>query len=267
MSRIGDVEARAIGPPVERFRYTSFQPEVFTTTTLVRITDEDGVAGIGAYDSDTYGDWDRAPLETLRTLIPPLIGIDAEDRNRVAAMLSEDGTSPFPPAVRSTVDIALWDLAARRAGEPLRRILGPGRSDALPSYASIPTFDAETDYLSAIEDQVQAGFGAIKVHAWGDPDRDAALLRAIRSAFGSLTVMHDAEGRYDADGALGVARVCAEIGARWFEAPLPDFDLPGYRALRPSRAGRTDPSRRRRGLGPAVVARHPPRSPLGRRPI
>ncbi len=103
---------------------------------------------------------------------------------------------------------------------------------SLPAYASVPTLGHTDAYLDAIEGYAAQGFTAIKVHAWGVPSRDAELLRAVRARFGSLILMHDAEGRYDAEGAALVARACAEVGARWFEAPLPDFDLDGYRHLR-----------------------------------
>jgi L-alanine-DL-glutamate epimerase-like enolase superfamily enzyme len=233
MAEIVRVETRALAPDVDRFRYTALSDEVFTTTTLVRITDIEGETGIGAYDSDSFGEHDRAPIETLRTIVPRLIGLDAEDRDLVAAMLTEDGTSPFPPAVRSTIDIALWDLAARREGRPLREALG-GRPDAtsLPSYASVPLLDDESAYLDSIQRLTEEGYGAVKLHAWGEAERDAALVRSVRATFPDLTLMHDAEGRYDRDGAELVARACADAGARWFEAPLPDFDLDGFRALR-----------------------------------
>jgi L-alanine-DL-glutamate epimerase-like enolase superfamily enzyme len=238
MGEIARVEARALAPDVDRFRYTARSDEVFTTTTLVRITDVDGTTGVGAYDSDSFGDHDRAPIETLRSIVPRLIGLDAEDRDLVAAMLTEDGTSPFPPAVRSTIDIALWDLAARHRNEPLRATLG-GSPDAtsLPSYASVPLLDDETAYRESIERLTEAGYGAVKLHAWGEPGRDAALVASMRATFPGLTLMHDAEGRYDRDGAELVARACADAGARWFEAPLPDFDLEGFRGLRRSVPG------------------------------
>jgi L-alanine-DL-glutamate epimerase-like enolase superfamily enzyme len=233
MVLIAHVEARAVGPDVERFRYTGRSDEVFTTTTLVRITDDTGASGIGAYDSDTFGGHDRAPLETLRTIVPRLIGFDAGDHDRVVALLTEDGTSPFPPAVRSTIDIALWDLTSRRAGVTLREALG-GRAGApgLPAYASVPLLDDEATYLSSVGNLISQGFGAVKLHAWGDPARDASLVARVRTAFPDLVVMHDAEGRYDRAGAELVARACADAGVRWFEAPLPDFDLEGFRALR-----------------------------------
>lgn len=62
MGLIAHVEAHAIAPDVDRFRYTARSDEVFTTTTLLRITDEGGITGIGGYDSDTFGGHDLAPI-------------------------------------------------------------------------------------------------------------------------------------------------------------------------------------------------------------
>jgi L-alanine-DL-glutamate epimerase-like enolase superfamily enzyme len=233
VATIARLEAWALAPDVERFRYTSFSDEVFTTTTLVRITDSAGVTGVGAYDSDTFGMWDRAPIETLRPLLPRLLGRDAEDRDGAYATVSEDGTSPFPPAVRSTIDTALWDLASRSKGLPLRELLAGGpTANSLPGYASVPLLADEAEYDRAVTGFVESGYSSVKLHAWGIPERDAALLNTLRRAFPDLTLMFDAEGRYDLDGARRVGAACDTVGARWFEAPLPDFDLQGYAALR-----------------------------------
>ena len=232
IARIRTIEVRALAPVVERFRYTDREPEVTTTTTLVRIWDGDGIAGVGAYDADSFGDWNRAPLETLRTIAPRLVGMDADDHEAVTAEMDEDGTSPFPPGVRSAVDIALWDLAARRRGESLHRFLGGGAARELPAYASVALMDDDDAYLASLASLIAHGYTAVKLHAWGEPSRDARLLHTVRDAFPELVLMHDAEGRYDRAGARLVAGACAEIGARWFEAPLPDFDLAGYRWLR-----------------------------------
>jgi L-alanine-DL-glutamate epimerase-like enolase superfamily enzyme len=233
MVEITRIEVRAIAPEVDRFRYTARSRDVFTTTTLVRISDGSGAIGVAAYDSDSFGSWDLSPLETLRTIVPRLIGIDAGDRELVRSIVTEDGTSPFAPAARSAIDIALWDLSARRTGHPLREELG-GRADAttLPAYASLALHEDEDAYLGSIAQLVATGFTAVKLHAWGDPERDAGLLHAVRRRFPGLTLMHDAEGRYERAGAETVARACSEVGARWFEAPLPDLDLGGYRWLR-----------------------------------
>jgi len=92
--------------------------------------------------------------------------------------------------------------------------------------------DTAEDYLAVVARAREDGLTAVKVHAWGEPERDIALLERLRAEHPDLTFMHDAEGVYDRRGALRVARALESLSFRWFEAPLPDFDLEGYRDLR-----------------------------------
>src|SRR5262245_66551314 len=103
MATIDRMQVLAVAPDVPTFRHTDHEPPVTTTTTVVRVIDADGAEGVGAYDSDTFGEPDRAPLERLRTVVPRLIGRDAEDREGIAATLTEGGTLPWPPTVASAV--------------------------------------------------------------------------------------------------------------------------------------------------------------------
>jgi len=232
VASIDRVEVLAVAPDVPTFRYTDHEPPVTTTTTVVRVIDADGAEGWGAYDSDTYAEPDRAPLERLRGVVPRLIGREAEDRAGIAALITEGGNLPWPPTVTSAVEIALWDLAARRAEVPLVGFLGAEDPAPLPAYASVELFDTPAEYVEALERWTARGFSAAKIHAWGDPARDVALLEQLHERFPDLVLMHDAEGRYDRRGARRVADAGAAIGLRWLEAPLPDLDLEGYRQLR-----------------------------------
>ena len=73
--------------------------------------------------------------------------------------------------MRSTIDIALWDLASRAAAQPLHVALGGDpRVHVAPLLRIGPLMDDEPAYLEAIDGWVDRGFGAVKLHAWGDPD-------------------------------------------------------------------------------------------------
>ena len=234
MVRIRSIEVRALAPDVERFRYTAFEPEVFTTTTLVRVTDDDGrPAAARTTPTRTATRTARRSRRCARS--SPAWSASTPTTSRPPRPSSPTtGRRRSRPAVRSAIDIAMWDACAKatigpppggtRGGEP------GGRRP--PSYASVALHDDEPAYLEAVAGLVDDGFGAVKLHAWGEPSRDAALIAAVRARFPTLVLMHDAEGRYDRDGADLVARACADAGVRWLEAPLPDFDLEGYRALR-----------------------------------
>jgi L-alanine-DL-glutamate epimerase-like enolase superfamily enzyme len=230
------VEVLALGPDLPRHAYTGHLDAPFTTSTLVRITDADGAVGLGQFDGDSSGAFDLAPLETLRTLAPRLLGRAPDEREVVWDEIRDGGTAPDLPGVRSALDVALWDLAARRAGRPLAELLrdtaASGGRDRLPAYASIPTLADPAAYADAVAGHREEGFRAAKVHAWGEPRRDLEAMRAAREGGGGdVALMYDAEGFLSREDAAWMADALGELGARWFEAPLPDLDVEGYRAL------------------------------------
>ena len=194
----------------------------------------DGAVGLGQFDSDSYGDFDVAPLETLRTIAPRLVGRDPFEREAIWDEIRDHGTAPDMPGVRSALDIATWDLVARRAQRPLHRLLAPeaGGIPALPAYASIPTLSDPQAYADELARLTQEGYTAAKIHAWGEPERDLAALEAARGASETVTLMYDAEGVLERATAIDMVPALDALSIRWFEAPLPDLDLEGYRAVR-----------------------------------
>ena len=92
-------------------------------------------------------------------------------------------------------------------------------------YADIDT------YMTVGAGLVDQGFQAVKFHTWCIPDRDLALAREARRQFPDLALMLDAENNYDLDSAIEVAKVLETLAFTWFEAPLPDWNLTGYRTL------------------------------------
>ena len=235
-SPIDRVEVLALGPDLPRHAYTAHLPAPYTTSTLVRITDADGAQGLGQFDSDSYGAFDLAPLETLRTLAPRLIGGDPLDRVATWDDLRDHGTAPDMPGVRSALDIALWDLVARRTGVPLHELIARRPAGAvperLPAYASLPTLASPAAYAEDVARYRAEGYTAFKIHAWGDAERDLDAIRAAREVAGDgVALIYDAEGCFDRPTAERMMPALGDLGVRWFEAPLPDLDLEGYRRL------------------------------------
>jgi L-alanine-DL-glutamate epimerase-like enolase superfamily enzyme len=213
-------------------RWTEAAPVCNLTTTILRVTDDDGAQGIAGYDSYMPAPSDRSVLEALRSLAPALLGRDSGAREALADDVRVAVVFPQATVPVAMIDTALWDLEARRADAPLSYLLGSARREQIPAYASLTTMATEDEYVATVARACDEGLGAVKVHAWGEPQRDIRLLERLRAEHPDLTIMHDAEGVYDRDGALRVGHALEEIGARWFEAPLPDFDLDGYRGLR-----------------------------------
>jgi L-alanine-DL-glutamate epimerase-like enolase superfamily enzyme len=222
----------AVGPKTERYTWASDMSEQYMTNNIVRIHTRGGLEGIGGAASYTEYAFDRAVAETMRPMLWPLLGASPLDR---AALWDRLWTLniPLAPQAQSAIDIALWDLAAKAAGLPLYRLLGASR-DRIPSYASTPLLPDARAYVDFVDDLRRQGFTAVKFHAWCEIDRDLEMCRAVHERFrgSGMTLMLDVEQRYSRVDALRAARELEAMGFRWFEAPLPDTDLEGYRELR-----------------------------------
>lgn len=231
MADIARIEIMVAGPDVPRTTWASMEPQ-FMALNLVRIWDTDGAEGVGASENYAAGRFDLSTYEAIRALAPRILGKDALDREARWLDL-QTFVLPAAPGAVSAIDIALWDLAARRAELPLYRLLG-GAKAALPAYASTPELEDVPAYLNHVTDLASLGYTAVKFHAWNVPGRDLEMLRAVHREFtgSGLTFMHDAENRYDRLAGLRVARELEEMGFRWFEAPYLDYDIAAYAELR-----------------------------------
>ncbi|MCY4451851.1 MAG: mandelate racemase/muconate lactonizing enzyme family protein [Immundisolibacterales bacterium] len=231
MGRIERVEARCIGPPVERRTWSHDLPPQFMTCIVVRATTEDGRVGVGAVWNATSFEFDRYTAEATRHLLPVLIGKDPLAREEILREI-RPRVFPLPPGAVAAIEVALFDLAGQATGEPLHRLLGATR-DRLPAYASPPMLASVPAYLDFVAECLARGFRAIKFHTWCDPARDLELARAVRREHTGAGVefMLDVENNYTREEAMRAGRELADLGFRWFEAPLPDHDLEGYRAL------------------------------------
>lgn len=135
------------------------------------------------------------------------------------------------------VDIALWDLAAQRAGVPLWRLLG-GTADPVEAYntdggwLNFSVSELARDLASLIDQ----GWRRVKMKV-GKPDwrEDARRVRAVRSQIGDdVTLMCDANQRWDLSTANRIMPVLEEARMDWVEEPLHADDLEGHRRLQRS---------------------------------
>lgn len=229
--RIERVEVRVVAPEVQRYTWSHDLPEQYMTNTIVRVITDEGVEGVGGVSNYTSFQFDRYTAETLRHLVPILIGQDPLKREAIWHSL-RPRVFPLSPGALAVIDIALWDLLGKHAGLPLYQLLG-GARDRILSYASTPMLEDVPAYMRCIEEMLAQGFRAVKFHAWCLPEKDLELCRAARQHFPDekIAFMHDAENNYDRQSSLRVAEELEDLGFTWFEAPLPDYDLDGYREL------------------------------------
>ena len=233
-SRIVAVEIHAVGTESTTARYSGREHAWHVVNNILRITTADGFEGISGVD--TYYDaefGDQALLE-LRSVAADLIALQSLDPVVVGAML-ERSRPELSDEARASIDIALWDLAARRADRPLYQLLGAQR-DSMEPYASLPFYDTLPEYVDAVNEYARLGYRAFKFHVWGSIEEDSPLVALIQQTFADsgYRFMIDLEGAYGIEDAL---RLGEEMDERLFivlEAAIDDQLLAQYAQLRNS---------------------------------
>ena len=101
------VQVYAVGPDTERYTWSLDHTEQFVTSTIVRITTRGGVEGIGgAMSVNEYG-FTSAVAETMRHMLPKLVGAAVSDREALWPVVGMHDI-PLAPQARSAIDIALF---------------------------------------------------------------------------------------------------------------------------------------------------------------
>jgi L-alanine-DL-glutamate epimerase-like enolase superfamily enzyme len=225
--RIDRAEVFVVGPDVERYTWAEGMSDQYMVNVVLRLTASSGLQGVAGAAMITPHGFDRATGESLRTVLPDVMGKGPAEREALWHGMRNLGTPTIPQA-QSLVDIALWDMAARHAKMPLYQLLG-GARDKILSYASTPLLADAEAYVDYVGERYAEGYKAVKFHCWCVPERDLPMCEAVHKKFdGKLALMLDVEQRYDLFGAIRVARRLGEMGFAWFEAPLVDTDIEGY---------------------------------------
>jgi L-alanine-DL-glutamate epimerase-like enolase superfamily enzyme len=148
--------------------------------------------------------------------------------------LHEAGGGGITTIALAGLDLALWDLAGRRAGRPVADLIGR-RAAAQPLYGSGVNLHYSLDELVAQAGRwVDRGLAGAKIKV-GRPDlaEDVDRVAAVREVLGpDRALMVDANQRWDLDRALAAADALRPFGLTWLEEPLRADDTAGYVALR-----------------------------------
>ncbi|MCD0503432.1 mandelate racemase/muconate lactonizing enzyme family protein [Bordetella petrii] len=224
--------------PVERPVRTSFGTMHDRPAVFVRIEDRDGAHGWGEVwcNFPSCGAEHRARL--VDTVLKPLLlgrtfDGPADAFAHLTAMtevlaLQSGEPGPMAQAIAG-VDLALWDLCARRAGEPLWAHLG-GSSDRVEVYAS--GINPDEPEQTVLQKQGE-GYRAFKLKLGFGHERDLRNLRTLRDTLGpGVPLMTDANQGWDAPDAAAMAAAMAELDIAWLEEPLrADRPLAEWQAL------------------------------------
>jgi len=195
---------------------------------IAKVKLADGSQGVGY--TYTGGKGGRAIYEMIvHDLAPALVGKQAGEIEELWNFMNwhihyvgRGGISSFAIAA---VDIALWDLRAKRAEQPLWKVLG-GDGKKVKTYAGLIDLNYSLDQHKEVIDQKLAeGHRGIKIKiGLDDLDADIKRTRAVRDLIPQdVAFMVDANMKWDAETAIEMGKAMFDLDVVWFEEPvLPD---------------------------------------------
>ncbi|MDM0058463.1 mandelate racemase/muconate lactonizing enzyme family protein [Variovorax fucosicus] len=197
---------------------------------LVRLETQDGTVAWG----ESYCVEPQALVAVFRELIAPLaIGKPADSSALLPGMqrtLHNLGRSGPVLHALAGLDIALWDLRAKRAAVPLYQLLGGKRRDKLRVYASLLQYYGDESLLAQVTSRALGeGYTEIKLH-----ERTAEALGAVRRAAGpDVPIMVDTNCAWLPDEAGSAIAAMLPHAPFWIEEPIwPPEDEQALAALK-----------------------------------
>ncbi len=187
---------------------------------LVRVA-SDGVTGWGecVADPDPFYAYETTTTarHILKDFLLPLVQPDSTIGSLRAAFRHVRGHG----MAKATIENALLDLAARRAGVPLHALLGYERKPIM-SGISIGLQDSVEMLVDAVAEAVEAGFHRVKMKI--SHEKDVEWVAAVRRRFPSTKLMVDANGDYGLEDADHLGRLDA-FDLMMIEQPLSYADI------------------------------------------
>jgi D-galactarolactone cycloisomerase len=235
---IDHVEIFAFRVPVAQGRRARYGNQSARTALIVKLLDGDGCWGWGECFTNwpTFGVEHRARIAS--DILTPLVkGFSAGHPEDLSAFLHEqtaimriksNENGPFEQVI-AAFDIALWDLWARRLGEPLHRLLGGAGDGSARIYASGLTSDNIEQSKQWAESR---GVRAYKLKVGFGLHEDKAALDQLIGCIGTARLMVDADQAWDVDAAVEATKMLSAFDVDWLEEPLrADRPLSEWKAL------------------------------------
>lgn len=202
-----------------------------TTLVLAEITAA-GKTGIGY----TYAN--IAAAQVIQSMLKEVItGMNVMNVPRITAQMTRqirnEGTCGIAMMAVSAVDTALWDLKAKLLDLPLFALLGKSHDKMLVYGSGGFTSYSNKQLQEQFSGWVADGISYVKMKVGRNAAADTERVKQARNAIGSNTQLFvDANGGYTIKQAIEKAHEFAAYDIRWFEEPVPSFDLEGLHFIR-----------------------------------
>lgn len=197
------------------------------------VTLEDGSEGTGyTYTGGKGGYAIKAMIE--HDLAPALVGRNGTDIEALYDFMEWHihyvGRGGIASFAISAVDIALWDIRCKKAGQPLWQVAGGADNSCRAYCGGIDLQFPLEKLLNNIRGYLDRGFHAVKIKIGRERlEEDLERIRAVRELIGEeVTFMVDANYSMTVAEAITAAKAFAPYNIYWFEEPTIPDDYRGY---------------------------------------
>jgi mannonate dehydratase len=232
----------------------------------LKVTTSDGVYGLG--DATLNGRELAVEAYLREHVVPVLIGKDADRIEDMWQYLYRGAywrRGPVTMSAIAAVDVALWDIKAKRAGMPLYQLLGGRCREGVTVYCHANGHSVE-DLLESVAKHREMGYRAIRVQAavpgvpdaYGVPHGDKPyepaeggvpreeawstpkylrfapkMMEAVRAKFGfDIALLHDGHHRMTPIEAAALGKSLEEFQMFWLEDATPAENQAAFRLIR-----------------------------------
>jgi O-succinylbenzoate synthase len=216
------VEMALLKLPYVHFFETSFGREYDRTFIIVRVY-EDGVCGFGEVVAEAAplysGETTEGAWHVLRTFLIPMVFKEKiagpEDLYLKARRFRGNLMA------KAGLELAFWDLKAKKTGVPLKRLYG-GVRDEIEAGVSCGIEDSLPDLVARVGTYLEQGYRRVKIKI--KPGWDVAACAAVRQKYPDILLQVDANGAYSlAD--LETLKKLDAFNLLLVEQPFPPYDL------------------------------------------
>ena len=193
---------------------------------IVTVETDGGVSGNAFLGSSRVGADHYAPA-LIEFLKPMLLGRNPQDIGAIWWDMWKQNRSVSTNAI-GAIDICLWDINGKIAGQPIHRLLGTCK-DVMPTYSSTAFWETTGEYVEEALRFKDMGWTAHKIHPHGNPMFDIEICKEVRKAVGDdMKLMLDSMWAYQYEDAMRVGRAIEDLNFYWYEDPLVEEDIYNY---------------------------------------
>ena len=185
---------------------------------LVKVETDDGITGWGEAFAYACASATRAAVHDM--FRPRLIGQECDD---IAALSREmqrqlhiQGRYGITLFAWGGIEMALWDIAAKRKGQSLAALLGGRKRASVPAYASLVRYGGATEVETVATLARSEGYADVKLHEIAL----APIAAGRRAVGGEIRLTTDVNCNWDAAQCAELLPKMKDLGLFWVEEPV-----------------------------------------------